>query len=114
MSGEVRVRLVQPVDADFFAESFHGEGRVHDVSRKGLFIRTPLLPPDGIRITVVFEPESRRRIAVDGIVQWNTGPLQSHSKSSGFGVHLTRFGDEFIRFVDGAIAAGQRSEGWKD
>jgi hypothetical protein len=114
LSGDVRIRLVQPIEVDFFAESFRGEGRVQNVSREGLFVRTPLLPPDGIRVTVVFEPESRRKIAVDGIVRWNTAPLRGPSTASGFGVRLTRFSDDYIRFVDGAIAAGQQPEGWRD
>jgi hypothetical protein len=60
---ENRISLVRRLDAKFEAEHSRGEGRIRDVSQHGLFIVSPLLPPDESAIELVFETPSRRPIA---------------------------------------------------
>ncbi len=106
MAIEERISLVRQLDAKFEAEHSRGEGRIRDVSHHGLFIVSPLLPPDGSAIELVFETPSRRPIAVTGVVRWNTVPLAGRRAASGFGVQLATFDDDFSQFVDGALSAG--------
>jgi hypothetical protein len=106
VSKQPRVRLVQLVRAEFVTETSRGDGRVQDLSSDGFFVRSPLLPPDGVRVAVVLVSPSGRKIAVEGTVRWNTASLTDRGERSGFGVRLTRFGDDYLHFADGAQAAG--------
>ena len=106
MAIEDRISLVRRLDARFEAEHSRGEGRIRDVAHHGLFVVSPLLPPDGSEIELVFDTPSRRAIAVTGVVRWNTIPLAGRRAVSGFGVQLTTFGDDFSQFVEGALSAG--------
>jgi hypothetical protein len=103
---EERISLVRRLDARFEAEHSRGEGRIRDVSHHGLFVASPLLPPDGSEIELVFETPSSRPITITGVVRWNTVPLAGRRGASGFGVQLTTFGDDFSHFVEGALSAG--------
>ena len=113
MAIEERISLVRRLDANFEAEHARGQGRIRDVSRHGLFVVSPLLPPDGSVIELVFETPSSRPITITGVVRWNTLPLAGRRTASGFGVQLTTFGDDFSHFVEGALSAGTpiRSQG---
>jgi hypothetical protein len=108
------VQLLQLVNAVFVCEQARGEGRVHDISREGFFIRSPLLPRDGAPIAVMLELPSGRRIAVRGIVRWNTAALPNRAETSGFGIQLASFDSDYGHFVDGALAAGVSWQGEDD
>jgi hypothetical protein len=114
MSMPRRVQLLQLINALFVCDQARGEGRVHDISREGFFIRSPMLPRDGAAIAVMLEPPSGRKIAVRGIVRWNTAALRDRSETSGFGVKLQSFDDDYGHFVDGALAAGVSWQGEDD
>ena len=106
MAIEERISLVRQLDASFEAEHARGQGRIRDVSHHGLFVVSPLLPPDGSTIELVFETPSSRSVTITGVVRWNTIPLAGRRAASGFGVELTTFGDDFNQFVEGALSAG--------
>ena len=106
MAIEERISLVRQLDASFEAEHARGQGRIRDVSHHGLFVVSPLLPPDGSTIELVFETPSSRSVTITGVVRWNTIPLAGRRAASGFGVELTTFGDDFSQFVEGALSAG--------
>jgi len=103
---EERIPLVRRLAAKFEAGNSRGEGRIRDVSRYGLFVMSPLLPPDGVPIELVFETLSKRPITVAGVVRWNTVPMAGRLATSGFGVELTSYGKDYGQFVEGALAAG--------
>jgi hypothetical protein len=104
-SSQDRVALLRTIRATFIAENSRGEGYVDDVSPGGIFIRSPLLPPDEAKIEVKFETPNRRKIHIEGIVRWNTVPMAGKRATSGFGVKLDRAGSDFICFVEGALSA---------
>ncbi len=102
-----RVNLGETARAAFISDNSRGEGWVQEVSPEGLFLRSPMLPPDGTVVKVLIGCPSGRKIAVEGVVRWNTAPMPERGHSSGFGVRLTKFGDEYQAFVDGALAASR-------
>lgn len=109
-----RVQLLQLITAVFVCEQARGEGRVQDISREGFFIRSPMLPRDGAPIAVTLEAPSGRKIAVRGVVRWNTAALRERSQTSGFGIQLQSFDSDYGHFVDGALAAGVSLQGDED
>jgi hypothetical protein len=109
-----RVQLLQLINAVFVCEQARGEGRVQDISREGFFIRSPMLPRDGAPIAVMLEPPSGRKIAVRGIVRWNTATIPSRAETSGFGIQIQSFDNDYGHFVDGALAAGVSWQGDED
>ena len=94
-----------PVDATFVAGSARGKGRLFDVSLGGFFVQVPLLLPEGSSVAAALETSSGWRMAVEGVVRWNTAKLDGPYASCGFGVRVTRYSNEFLGFVDGALAA---------
>ncbi len=110
-AGQDRVALLRTIRATFKSENSRGEGHVHDVSPGGIFIRSPLLPPDGAKIEVEFETPNQRKIAVGGVVRWNTLPMAGKRATSGFGVQLHRAGGDYMCFVEGALSAIRSSSG---
>jgi hypothetical protein len=103
---EERISLVRRLETRFETEHSRGIGRIGDVSRHGLFVVSPLLPPDGAPIEIVFDTPSKRPVSVAGVVRWNTVPLAGRRPTSGFGVQVTSFDDDFSHFVEGALSAG--------
>jgi hypothetical protein len=108
-SGQDRVTLLRTIRATFKSEGSRGEGHVQDVSPGGIFIRSPLLPPDGAKIEVEFDTPNQRKIAIAGIVSWNTVPMAGKRATSGFGVRLQRAGGDYMCFVEGALSAVRSS-----
>ncbi len=104
-AGQDRVALLRTIRATFKSEHSRGEGYVHDVSPGGIFIRSPLLPPDGAKIEVEFETPNQRKITIAGIVRWNTVPMAGKRSTSGFGVKLNRARGDYMCVVEGALSA---------
>lgn len=107
MNRKRRIRIVQPLHADFVAGGASGRGRVRDVSLGGFFVRSPLLPRPGARVAVALKTPSGARIAVEGVVRWTTSRTAAEPPVAGFGVRVLRCGKEYFGFVDGALAAGK-------
>ena len=105
MRSHRRIRLQGPVDATFVAGSARGTGRLFDVSLGGFFVQVPLLPPPGSSVAAALETPSGWRMTIEGVVRWNTAKLDGPYATCGFGVRITRYSNEFLGFVDGALAA---------
>lgn len=100
-----RIRLKQPLEATFVAGSARGKGRVYDVSLGGLFVQGPLLPAEGSSVAAALETPSGWRLAIEGVVRWSTAARGGPHEACGFGIRVTRCSNEFLGFVDGALAA---------
>lgn len=100
-----RIALMEPVRASFVAGRSEGKGVVYNVSMGGFFVRSPLLPREGTRVSASLMTASGWRISVRGVVRWNTMDTATRPGLSGFGVHLTHPSHDYRGFVDGALAA---------
>ena len=91
------------VEVAFVAEGVRGEGRVYDLSERGLFLRTPTLVKAGSRIQLELITPLKTEFIVQGVVCWNTATMPSRHESSGFGVDVTRAGGDYQSFVPEVI-----------
>ena len=102
---EPRFRLATPLTVTYVSGNSRGEGQVVDISLKGFFIQTPMLPPDGASVTALINTTSGQLLSVEGTVRWNTTSIAGPTQRSGFGVKVTRSGAEYTGFVQGVMAA---------
>ena len=107
MPRDPRYRLREPLELAFLAGSSRGVGRVEDLSRTGLFVRSAVLPAFGSRVESLLKTSSGQLISVQGTVQWNTAGVTSKKFQSGFGVRVTAHGAEYCGLVEGVLAAGE-------
>ncbi len=97
---EKRFSASVSIPARYVVGGAEDEGRIMDLSRGGLFLRSPMLPKEGERIVISFGTSEGRKIEVRGTVQWNTVPLApGQSAPSGFGVRLSRWGIDYSLFL---------------
>lgn len=107
---EPRFRLATPLTVTYISGNSRGEGSIQDVSRRGFFVQTPMLPPDGAHVTALITTSSGQLLSVEGLVRWNTTSISGPTLRSGFGVNVTRCGAEYTGFVQGVIAAAEAFE----
>ena len=107
---EPRFKLANPLIVTYVSGNSRGEGRIEDVSPKGFFIHTPMLPQDGSHVTAIITTTSGQLLSVEGTVRWNTIAIDGPTFRSGFGVRVTRCGAEYTGFVQGVIAAASALE----
>ena len=86
------------MNAHFVAGPARGQGRVHDVSREGFFLRSPALVPEGTDIEVTLMCGNTKYV-VTGVVCWNSASVPSRQMSSGFGVRVTHHRQTFRVFL---------------
>jgi hypothetical protein len=108
MPRDPRYRLREPLSLTFLAGSSRGVGRIEDLSRTGIFVRSAMLPESGVRVETLLKTASGQLIAVAGVVQWNTASVASKRRQSGFGLRVTAHGAEYLGLVEGVVAAGER------
>jgi hypothetical protein len=99
-----RVRLAQPFRAEFTAGGTRGEGRVFDVSRGGLFVRSAMMLANGTEVEAALVGPTGVRISVQGVVRWNTAGLAYRPKGPGFGIAVRRSGRDFQGLVERALS----------
>ena len=108
MPRDPRYRLRAPLRLTFLAGSSRGVGRLEDLSRTGLFVRSAMLPASGVRIESLLKTASGQLITVEGVVQWNTAGVATKQRQSGFGLRVTAHGAAYLGLIEGVIAAGER------
>jgi hypothetical protein len=75
-------------------------GRVVNISRNGLGIRTHLRPSVGEAVRVCFKTPNGVEIEVVGMVRWTSDEPRSYRAKPGCGVELLGPGDAYLEFVD--------------
>ncbi len=105
---EKRFMASVSIPARYVVGGAEGEGRILDLSRGGLFLRSPMLPKEGEQIVISFGTSEGREIEVRGTVQWNTVQLApGQSVPSGFGVRLSRWGTDYSSFLSKLVRADE-------
>jgi len=94
-------RLVKRIPATFEAGKLRGTGHIKNVSKKGLFLRTGLLPPVGSDVRVLFSDRKGTKIALRGRVRWTTDQLPAGEKAKpGFAVYIRLDDKAFAEFFE--------------
>ena len=96
-----RIKANETLPAIYSVGGARGEGRIGDLSHLGLFLQSPLLPPEGERVVISFTTPEEAEIVVQGTVQWNTGK----AVPAGFGVRLSSCGRDYVAFVNDLLHA---------
>jgi PilZ domain-containing protein len=90
---------VEAIPATFRTVALEGEGRIENVSRQGLFVRSAALPEPGeeVRLRFAF---AGKTIEARGEVRWTTRQLRAgDSVAPGFGVHLILPDRDYLAFL---------------
>jgi Tfp pilus assembly protein PilZ len=94
-------RAVKRIHVAFEAGNLRGKGHIKNVSKKGLFLRTAVLPPVGSDVRVIFPDRTGTKIEVRGKVRWTTAQLPATEKAKpGFGVQIVRDNQAFNEFFE--------------
>ena len=64
---EPRFRLATPLTVTYVSGNSRGEGNIQDVSRRGFFVQTPMLPPDGAHVTALITTSSGQLLSVEAV-----------------------------------------------
>ncbi len=99
------------ISATFAVGTIAGQGRVENLSRDGLFLRTPVLPKEGEPIRITLRPPTGASIDVRGEVCWNSVSL-AEATPPGFGVALFDYGSDYSALIGRVIR--ERDEGAED
>ncbi len=100
MSRQERVEVSLP--ATYIAGHARGKGYVKTLSADGLCLRTPMLLKEGEHVVIAFTTPNGRKVAVEGSIRWIT---EDTTTPSGFGVRLSRFGDDYLVVVEDFLKA---------
>lgn len=89
--------------AGFSSDGLVGTGHLRNISPRGVFVRSDLLPSPGAEVQVFFDDGGGGHVEARGIVRWNTDQLsdekqQKHGLKSGFGVLVPEPSVEFMVF----------------
>ena len=89
--------------AGFNSDGVVGTGHLRNISPRGVFIRSEVLPPPGAGLQVFLDDGAGSHVTVRGVVRWNTGqlPAQARKKEpggSGFGLLVLEQSSEFEKF----------------
>ncbi len=94
------------------AEGVEGVGHLKNVSRAGLFVRTPDLPRPGAPVALQFEsPSSGGLVNLRGEVRWSTDGLGALAPQAGFGVLVHEPTRDFADFLRWAIEQAEKEDG---
>ena len=94
-------RILKRIPAAFEAGPLRGKGYIKNVSKKGLFIRSGVLPPVGSAVRVLFHDRNGSKIEIRGTVRWTTDQLPAGNKTkSGFSVYIPRDNEDFSEFLE--------------
>jgi hypothetical protein len=88
------------ISTDFETSGSYPPGRVVNISRNGLGIRTHLRPVVGEAVRVCFRTPEGVEIEVVGMVRWTSDEPRSYRARPGCGVELRGPGDTYLEFVD--------------
>ena len=89
-------------DARFACDHLRGEGRITNISRDGVFVRSAQLPPVGAVVRLALSG-LECEVTVAGIVRWSTAQLPDHhpgKAQSGFGVHISESNQNFRQLFE--------------
>jgi|SRR6516162_9334357 hypothetical protein len=94
-------RVVQRIAAKFQAGSVRGEGYLKNVSKKGMFLRTGVLPAVGSEVRVFLRDRRGVDVEIVGKVAWTTKQLPPGAKAQpGFGISIDRDDPAFVEFFE--------------
>ncbi len=110
MSRQGRAKVGLP--AIYFVGSAQGEGRVENLSRDGLFLRSPMLPKEGEHVVIKLTTPNGTEITVEGIIRWAThANADDKGAPLGFGVELSSHGDDYLVVVEDFLSTQDPSTG---
>ena len=90
------------IAATFAVGTALGQGWVENLSRDGLFLRTPVLPKGGEAIRLALQPPTGPSIEVRGRVRWKSTIL-AEARPTGFGVALFDYGSDYSALLGRVI-----------
>ena len=99
------------ISATFAAGTIAGQGRGENLSRDGLFARTPVLLEEGEPIRIILRLPTGPSIEVTGEVRWNSASL-AEATPPGFGVALFDYGSDYSALLGRVIR--ERDDGAED
>jgi hypothetical protein len=88
------------ISTDLETAGSYPPGRVVNISRNGLGIRTHLRPSVGEAVRVCFKTPDGVEIEVVGTVRWTSDEPRSYRAKPGCGVELLGPRDAYLEFVD--------------
>jgi hypothetical protein len=99
-------RVVKRIPVTFESGSLRGKGHIKNVSKKGLFLRSSVLPPVGSAVSLRFADRKGKPVEVRGKVRWTTQQLASGERAQpGFGVLVARDDPAFTEFFEQILFA---------
>ncbi len=110
-SSRARPRLgITQISVRFVAEGVEAVGRLQNVSRSGLYVKTAEPPRPGAIVALQFESPEGRLVDLRGEVRWNSRGAARAGKPEGFGVRLHEPPRAFQNFVAWVHSAGEKPE----
>jgi len=88
------------IPAEFRAGSVRGRGKVRNVSRGGLFVRTRAIPEAGANARVRLVEPGKVPVEVVGLVWWTARPESPLDTKCGFGLRVLDGDDSYHRLVE--------------
>ncbi len=92
------------------AEGVEAVGRLQNVSRSGLYVKTAEPPRPGAIVALQFESPGGRLVDLRGQVRWNSQGAARVGKPEGFGVRLHEPPRAYQDFVAWARSEGEKPE----
>lgn len=92
-------RVVKRIPAWFQAGPLRGTGYIKNLSKRGIFICSDLLPGQGEEVHVVIEPPDGDKLEIVGIVRWTSTQLPDEAeRPPGFGILIETPSEEYRDF----------------
>ncbi|MDQ2980537.1 MAG: PilZ domain-containing protein, partial [Acidobacteriota bacterium] len=90
----------EEMTVEFSQEALRGTGVVANISRGGMFVRTPRIPGTGplLRLTVHL-PEGRTLFLTGNVVRSGAAPLSTSVSSAGFGLRLSGDSPDYAKLL---------------
>ena len=94
-------RVLTRITATFESGKLSGDGYVKNVSKRGLFLRSDVLPPVGSSIRIRLSIKGGAQVEVTGTVLWTTEQLETEeTPKAGFGIEIPLDDQGFVEFFE--------------
>lgn len=94
-------RFAKRVPVYFQCGVFRGAGRIKNISKEGLFVRSAVLPEPGDRVRIMLESSDGSKLEFRGEVRWTTAQLPpGPTVQPGFGVLIEDVEFGYLEFFE--------------
>lgn len=94
-------RIVGRIGARFESEGLRGQGYIKNLHKRGMFLRSSLLPQPGADVCIVFEGPDGEKVEVVGTIRWTTDQIgRLEQGQPGFGILLHHSNADYLRFFE--------------